>query len=121
MLFARKNEAVCVLAVATDVLDLQGVVIADSNASSNYVRFAAAPDGLRYVDRDKTFADDWRHPDQIEHWRRKAAKCAEVLVPDRVDPGFVRGVYVSSDQASAKVAVLNTGLTVTIDGHLFFL
>jgi hypothetical protein len=120
MLFARRSEAVCVLGVATDVLDLPGVVITDSNAGSNYVRFAAAPLGLKYVDRGQTFAEDWRHPNQIEYWRRKAAKCAEVLVPDRVEPRHVRGIFVSCNEARAQVEALNTGLPVTVDGHLFF-
>lgn len=121
MLYVRRHQAVCVLTVSPDVLDLPDVVVTDSNAGSDYVRFAAAPAGLRIVDRELTFADHWTSPDQIDYWRRKAAKCAEVLVPDRVEPRFLRGVYVSSDQARVDIAALNTGLTVTVDRHLFFL
>lgn len=109
------------LAVSTDVLDLPGVVITDSNAGSDYVRFAPAPAGLRIVDRDRTFAEYWTDDNQIEEWRKKAAKCAEVLVPDRVAARFVRGVYVSSDGTRADVVALDAGLTVTVDRHLFFL
>src|SRR5882762_2493944 len=41
MLFKRKDEAadLCVLRVSTAVCDVEGVVLADCNASSNYVRF----------------------------------------------------------------------------------
>lgn len=120
MLYVRRHQAVCVLTVSTDVLDLPEVVITDSNASSDYVRFAASPAGIRIVNRDRTFAEYWTGNGQIEEWRKKAAKCAEVLVPDLIEPRFVRGVYVSSDQARADVTALDTGLTVTVDRHLFF-
>jgi len=122
MLYRRLGQhlTICVLFVSVDILDLPGVIISDSNASSDYVRFAAAPDGLRIVSRDRTFADDWRDDDLIMYYRKKAAKCAEVLVPDRVDPCFIRGAYVSCDQAKANFQALNIGLPVQVDRHLFF-
>ncbi len=122
MLYKRRDQVltVCVVRVGHDVLDLQGVVVADCNASSDYVRFAAAPDGLRIVDREQTFAEYWTDQDPVRQWRKKAAKCAEVLVPDRVEPRFIRGAYVSSDQAKASFEALNTGLAVAVDRHLFF-
>ena len=120
MLYLRRLQDVCVIAVTTAVLDVPGVVITDSNASSEYVRFAAAPEGLRIVDRSRTFAEYWTDNDLIEQWRKKAAKCAEVLVPERVEPRFLAGIHVSSDEAREAVAGLDTGLPVTVDRHLFF-
>jgi hypothetical protein len=120
MLYLRRHEAICVLSVIPDVLDLPGVVISDSNASSAYVRFAAAPAGLQIVDRDRTFAEYWTDNHPIEEWRKKAAKCAEVLVPDVVEPRFLRGAYVSSDETKAALEAMKTGLAVTVDRHLFF-
>ena len=72
------------------------------------------------MNRELTFAEYWTSPDQIDYWRRKAAKCAEVLVPDRVEPRFIRGAFVSSDEVRASFETLGTGLTVTVDRHLFF-
>ena len=69
MLLKRSNmhEDICVLRVASNVLDLPNVVIADGNAGSSYVRFGSAPDGLVLVNRERTFARWWAHPgDQIE-------------------------------------------------------
>jgi hypothetical protein len=122
MLFKRMGQHLdlCVLQVSTDVLDLPGVVVTDVNASSDYVRFAAAPAGLSIVDRDLTFADDWRDSDQIQYYRKKSAKCAEVLVPDKVAPRFIVGAYVSCQEAMDRLNGLGTGLKVTIDGHMFF-
>ena len=120
MLYLRRHQEICVLKVSTEVLDLPDVVITDSNASSEYVRFVAAPTGLRIVDRNRTFAEYWTDDNQIEEWRKKAAKCAEVLVPDRVEPSFIRGAYVCSDEAKASFVALDTGLTITVDRQLFF-
>ncbi|MBE3123498.1 MAG: DUF4433 domain-containing protein [Acidobacteria bacterium] len=123
MLYTRldQREQICILAVSTDILDLPGVVITDRNAGKDLPRFGAAPEGLRIVNRDLTFAEFWTSPDVIEYRRRKGAKCAEVLIPDQVDPRFIRGAYVSCEQAKANIEALNTGLEVRIDEHLFFL
>lgn len=120
MLSKRRHEEVAVLAVQVDVLDLPRVVISDSNAASKYVRFAPAPDGLRIVIRSMTYAEDWRDSDQIQEWRNKAAKCAEVLVPDRVDPRYLLHAYVRNDEMKAKLEGLGVDLPIRIDRHLFF-
>jgi hypothetical protein len=115
----RRRE-ICVVSVSTDVLDLSGTVITDRNAGGDYVRFRPAPDGLAIVDRQLTFADYWMSLDPIDYWRRKAAKCAEVLVPDRVEPRFVRGIYVSCDEAKSQVEMFDTSVPVQVNRHLFF-
>jgi len=73
MLFKRQSQRneMCVLRISVDVLDLPGVVIADCNASSRYVRFAAAPSGLIIVNRQRVFAEDWTDPNRIEYYRKK--------------------------------------------------
>jgi len=111
----------CILKVQTDILDLPNVVVADRNASSDYARFAPAPDGLRNVHHDLVFAKYWTHPDNpIEELRHGSIMCAEVLVPDRVDPVFITGAYVSCSNAKASVEALNVGISVTVNAHLFF-
>lgn len=111
----------CVLQVSTKLLDRPGVVVTDANASSDYVRFAEAPSGLSIVDRDLTFADDWWDADPIQYYRKKSAKCAEVLVPDRVAPGFIIGAYVSCQEAMNKLKGLGTSIRLTINRHMFFM
>lgn len=113
-------KQICVLKISPDVIDLPGVVIADGNASGDYVRFSAAPRGLAIVNRDWTFADDWRDPDPIQYFRKKAAKCAEVLVPDKVKPDYITGAYVACQEALAAFQAQNTGISVAINRHLFF-
>ena len=122
MLSKRRGQHLdlCVLQVSTDVLDRPGVVVTDANASSDYVRFAAAPGGLRIVDREATFAEYWTDQDPIVQWQKKSAKCAEVLVPDRVAPGFIMGAYISCQAAMDRFNGLGTGIAVIINAHMFF-
>jgi hypothetical protein len=53
-------------------------------------------------------------------WRKKSAKCAEVLVPDCIAPNSILGAYVSCEQAKAALAKVGFGLPIAIDAHLFF-
>lgn len=122
MLFKRQNEVdrLCVLRISTDVLGIDGTVITDQNAASNYVRFLH-PSQWSFLAFDDIFAMDWRHPnDPIAFWRHKARKCAEVLVPHRVDPGLLIGAYVVDSTAAARLQNLGFELPVTVDAVLFF-
>jgi hypothetical protein len=71
----HRHGELAVLRVDTAVLDLPGVVVTDGNASSEYIRFRAAPDGLRYVDKDAVFAEWWTDSDPIMKLRKKTWKC----------------------------------------------
>ncbi len=127
MLFRLKNQHVdlCVLRLSPNILDLEDVVVSDGNASSQYTRFAPAPRGLAIVDRDLVFSDFWTHPgDPIREWKHKSVKCAEVLVPDRVNPEFIIGAYVSCQSSETALhAILHevgNPLNVIVNGRLFF-
>jgi len=122
MLYVRQSQHIdlCILRVSAEILDLPGVVITDSNASSNYARFAPAPQGLLIVDKDLTFAEYWTHTNPIEAYQRKSAKCAEVLVPDRVESHFIIGAYVSCLEAKEAFEALGLAIPVTINSYLFF-
>lgn len=123
MMFVRRgqHENLCVLSISATVLDIPGTVITDQNAASNYVRYAAAPAGLAHVDRALTFARNWTHPgDQIAEWRHKAAKCAEVLVPDSVQPGRILAVYVSGEVGRQRASAAQQTKPVQINADLFF-
>lgn len=122
MLFRRLDQhlTLCVLRVSTDVLDVEGVVVTDQNASSDYRRFAPAPRGLAIVDYELTFAERWTDPDRIEYFRRKSAKCAEVLVPNSISLHFLMGAYVSCESALTRISETGVDLAAEINRHLFF-
>jgi hypothetical protein len=114
------HEQICVLRVRAEVVDLPNVVVTDSNAASKYARFLPAPGGLAIVDRDRTFADWWTHPDQIEQWRHSAQKCAEVLVPGVVPSRYVFGAYVSSERGRDRLQRVSPSLPMIVNKNMFF-
>jgi hypothetical protein len=122
MLFKRQGEAanLCILKISTDVLALNGTVISDQNAASDYVRFLH-PRQWQDLDFDAIYAMDWRHPDDpIAFWRHKAQKCAEVLVPHRVRPEFLMGAHVVDEAAKTRLVAMGFTLPVTVSPVLFF-
>ena len=115
-----QHREICVLRVSTEVLDIPNVVIADSNAASKYTAFWASPSGLSKVTGEWVFAEYWTDPDQITQWRKAAAKCAEVLVPRRIEPNMIQGAYVSCAESMTALSGVGFALPIAIDGHLFF-
>jgi hypothetical protein len=120
MLFVRRHEDLCVLRVSAVVLGHEGTVITDQNAASKYVRFLA-PSQWRSLDFDDIYARDWRHPDdQIQAWRHKSRKCAEILVAHLVEPNMIIGAYVIDAAAGLRLNQTGFGRTVTVDADFFF-
>lgn len=124
MMFKRKDmhAQLCVLRVSPAVLDLEGVIVTDMNAARGIARFRPAATGLAFVDRELVFADDWRHPgDKLAYERHQGIMCAEVLVPDRVEPGLIVGAYVSCAESQVAFQRLVAEFPVGVNGRLFFL
>ena len=109
-----------VLQVSESVLDLSDVVVTDMNAAASLCRFYPGPSGLENVDSDRVFRRYWTDGDAIEQERCKKAKCAEVLVPDRVGPEFIEGVKVGSSAAKTNVEALDLPTGLSKDYDLFF-
>lgn len=122
MLYLRKHLAdeTCILRVSTDVLLIDGVVIADQNASSDWVLFLE-PKQWRRLAWDDIYSPDWSNKgDLIDYWRRKSRKCAEVLVPHCVEPEHLIGAYVVDVAAKARLEAAGFELPIQIDGNMFF-
>jgi len=122
MLYKRQAEdqALCVLRISAAVLDLPNVVITDGNAASEYTAFWPSPSGLQFLRREDVFAEWWTDDDPIEQYRKKSAKCAEVLVPDQISVQQIIGAYVSCPTAKAELEGAGFRLAIAIDAHLFF-
>lgn len=126
MMFKRKDlhKDLCVLRVNKDVLYLPHVVIADRNASSDYVLFTSAPDGLKYINKNLVYAKYWNQDDPIEKFMHTSIKCAEVLVPDKVPKDFILGAYVSCEESKSKLydimEEIEPDFSITVNPDLFF-
>jgi hypothetical protein len=121
MLFKRRADStkLCVLRVSLEVIDLEGVVITDRNAASDWVRFLH-PRQSHLLNFDAIFAMDWRHPnDEIAYYRHRSEKCAEVLVPHVVEPRFLLGAYVVDNDVCKEFRGL-CALPVIVEGSMFF-
>jgi len=115
------NDSICILSVDHKVLDLPNVIITDRNAASDYARFDPPDKGLAALDKNTVFAQYWTHPEnQYEEWTHKSIKCAEVLIPNKVEPNYVLGAYVANEKALASLTGLDTHLTVCIRNDIFF-
>ena len=118
---SRGDTGLAILRVDVMVLNLPGVVLATENASSDYVRFARSPAGLGLIDTATVLASSWTHPnDQVAEWRHGSAICAEVLVPDRVQPDHIQGAYVSCSQARSALEAVAPGIEIHVNARLFF-
>lgn len=111
----------CILRIDKNILFLNGVVITDRNASSDYALFKHAPEGLQIVNKELTYARYWNAEDEFEKMSRKSKRSAEVLVPAKVDPKYIFGAYVSCQESKDCFEAQGTNVPVTINKDVFFL
>ncbi|MBN1408239.1 MAG: DUF4433 domain-containing protein [Calditrichaceae bacterium] len=116
----QQNSNLCILRIDNRVLNLEGVVLSDRNASSDYVRFSGYPDGLSNLDFETIFGPFWTSDDPFEYLSKKSIKCAEVLVPKLVNPAMITGAYVYSRTAGQKLIKAGFSLPITIKNSMFF-
>jgi hypothetical protein len=123
MMYSRKHlhASLCVLRVSTDVLDEPGAVIADRNASRAFARFYRSPAGLGSIVAEVVFDNWWQAENPIVEYRQAGMKCAEVLVPNRVDTRHIVGAYVSGPASVQLLVDEAPELRLTINPYLFFL
>ena len=105
MLYKRQGQAddLCVLAISSSALDIDGCIVTDRNAATELVKFYSPEAGIDQIGFEKVFAKYWTHDDPYEQANHKAIKCAEVLVPYKIPFDLVKGAYVVSDEAKQKM------------------
>jgi hypothetical protein len=116
-----RNNEICILRVIATVLELSDVIVSDQNAASSYVRFYPANEGLIAINRERLFARYWTHPgNQYEEWSHKSYKCAEVLVPNKIDAKYILGAIVANQMALESLRNIESELPIEIKGGIFF-
>ena len=114
-------QKLCVLKIKKNILNVQGVVCSDQNATSSHVKFY---DSVDIVKKEKTFVKNWAQGlERKEYFIRRSAICAEVLVPKKVDPQYIEGVFCSSKKTFPKeiTSHLNEkNISIIEDPYLFF-
>ena len=86
MLYKRQGMAdeLCILALSSKVMDIDGCILADRNAATSLVRFFSPLEGVEKLDFEKIHAKFWTDSDPIIQREKKAIKCAEVLIPHSI-------------------------------------
>jgi len=122
ILFTNPPQNVAVIGVSTDqLLDLPGVVITSQNAASSGRRWLKSPDGLAELEREVVFAQYWtNHPTAKERSQHEQVMCAEVLVPNSVEPVHVARIHVSCQETLTACVALDGAPAVQVSPYLFF-
>lgn len=116
----KRRTDICVLRISSEILDLDHTVVADQNASTFACRFEPPSVGLDLLDGDLVYARYWNDPDEFEKARKKAIRCAEVLVPHVIPARFIFGAWVSSERYVAELRTQCPTLDVRVNNQLFF-
>lgn len=116
-----QNNEICILCINSYVLDLPDIVISDRNAASDWARFYNCTEGLKALDKNKLYSEYWTNArNQYEAWELKSIKCAEILVPDKVESKYIIGAFVANQTVLDAFEKLKYGLTVCIKNGIFF-
>lgn len=115
-----QNEEICILKFDRSVLDFDGVILSDRNASSDYAAFYGAKVGLEKIDFDLVYARYWTDEDYFEQCRKKSIKCAEVLVPYYIPYDFVIAAAVVNEDAAEKLESVGFNKKIVIKPGIFF-
>lgn len=115
-----QNEEICILKFDRVVLDFEGVILSDKNASSDYAAFYEADVGLNNIDFDLVYARYWTDEDYYEQLRKKSIKCAEVLVPYYIPYDYVVCAAVVNKDAAKRLAETGFDRKIIIETRVFF-
>ena len=114
-----ENDEICVLRISRDVLNLNGVIVTDKNAARE-CWFKPVDEGLPLLDRNEIYMVKWKDPnDGINEYRQAGIKCAEILVPERVESRYIIGTYVAN-QTALEVFSKVSDLPVELNDNMFF-
>jgi hypothetical protein len=114
-------DDLCVLIIESSVIASPGVVIADRNASSDYVTFCSPSEAMQKLDFNRIYSRYWTHPDDpIEELIHKSIICAEVLVPHVVVAKYITGAYVASNNSRDHILREGFDREVVVKPDMFF-
>ncbi len=122
MMYIRKDKSkeLCILAINAIVLNFQGVVITDRNASSNWANFLQPSEMLFYLNFETIYMKNWNHSNEIKKYEQKSQKCAEILIPNSIPTKYIVGAYVVNKEIEEKLRSYGFERQIKIDSYLFF-
>lgn len=116
-----RNNELCVLGIDISILNEPGVVLSDMNAARSMVAFYDVKNGIKMIEFEKVFQHYWTSPDALEEYFNKGIKCAEILIPNRVRPSFIKKIFVINESVKNKILAHNCiNIEIDITPGLFF-
>ena len=122
MMYKIKDDAenLCVLAISPEVLNFDGCIISDQNASKDFVKFYTPENGLKNIDFDIIFSKYWNDADYYQKIHKKAVKCAEILIPDCIPYEYVLRACVFDENAKQKLLDYGFDKEIVISTDVFY-
>lgn len=122
MMYLRRDKyrEICVLSISPDVLSIPGAVVSDENAARDYVCFFDPMRDLDKLDFDSIYLKSWDHPEPYKKYMLKGRLCAEALIPNRVDYGYVQSAYVACTLVQEKLLESGFNKPININPDMFF-
>jgi len=120
-LMTNGSDDLCILRLDKFLMTSPGVVISDRNAASRYANFWSYSEAMVKLDLDAIYAHYWaNHVDPIELMEHKSIKCAEVLVPQQVEPKYITGAYVPDTHTKELLTELGFDREIIVNANKFF-
>ena len=113
------EDDLCVLELSPDVLEINGVIITDGNAASYDTRFFDVENGLKEINKLSKILHK-------EYWTdidgSSRTIMAEVLVPGKIPPKYIRGIYVPNANVKNRIISRFPRLSdqVIVENYMFF-
>ena len=122
MLSARRdqNEELCILKIDCCILDFDGVIVSDRNASSEYAGLYPPREGLESIDFHMVYAKYWTDDDYYVYLKKKSIKCAEVLVPHKIPYELIMCAAVVNRAAKGRLEKIGFDKAIYIAPNIFF-
>lgn len=116
------HENLAVIAVASTILELPGVIISDGNAASFGTLFTFPDEaGLGKLDETRVLAQYWTDSDSYAQTEKKRQRCAEVLVPNYIPPHYLTSIHCSCQKSESTLRAMKCRIPLHRSEHLFFL
>lgn len=122
MLYKRQKLAdeLCILAISTKAMDIEGCILTDRNAATSLVRFFTPAEGLEKLDFEKIHARFWTDTNPFIQREKKAIKCAEILIPHSVSPDYIEAACVVSDEAKERLCGYGFDRKIVVFPQVFY-
>lgn len=105
---------IVVLLINASVIDQPGCYVSDRNAATHAPKFLPAKEYKSIIDFGVFKKDYWTDSDDT-----KQKMMAEILVPDRISPEEIIGVYVSKSNDKVK-RMIGPNRSFAVEPHIFF-